>query len=142
MSSAGLLAPFVRGHSRRQEDDCWWDLSELRKELGPDADELTVVFVTVYPERDGAEVLADYLPSFNRRIVGLTGTRRQIDAVDKLYRAYSKKVSTTGGDYTMDHTATVYLMDQEGRFFGRLDRREQRDVQLKTLRRLISSTGS
>ena len=119
-----------------------WELSELMKELGPDANELTVVFVTVDPERDSEKVMADYLASFDRRIVGLTGTRRQIDAVVKLYRAYSKKVPTTGSDYTMDHTATVYLMDQEGRFFGRLDRREQRDVQLKKLHRLISKAGS
>ena len=115
-----------------------WELSELMKKLGPDADRLTVVFVTVDPERDTTEALANYLTSFDPRIVGLTGTPVQIEAMIKLYRAYSKKVPTSDDGYTMDHTAIVYLMDREGRFAGTLDRHEQGNVQIEKLRRLIT----
>lgn len=115
-----------------------WELSELMKKLGPDADKLTVVFISVDPERDTPEAIANYLTSFDPRIVGLTGAPQQIDAMTKLYRAYYKKVPTDGGSYTMDHTATVYLMDQQGRFAGTLDRHEKDTVQLDKLRRLIA----
>lgn len=114
-----------------------WELSELLKKLGPDGDRLTVVFVTVDPERDTVEAMANYLSSFDPRIVGLTGKSEQVEAMVKAYRAYSKKVPTDGGGYTMDHTASVYLMDRDGRFSGTLDRHEQANIQLEKLHRLI-----
>lgn len=110
------------------------------KKLGSDADRLTVVFVTVDPERDTVEAIANYLSSFDPRIVGLTGKPEQVEAMVKAYRAYSKKVPTTGGGYMMDHTASVYLMDRNGRFCGTLDRHEQTDIQLEKLRRLVSKS--
>ena len=75
-----------------------------------------VVFITVDPERDTPAVLKDYLSSFDPRIVGLTGDRAAVDAALKDYRVYAKKVPTQGDDYTMDHTAVVYLMDKTGAF--------------------------
>lgn len=119
-----------------------WELSEFMKKPGPDADELTVVFVTVDPERDTVDVLDNYLTSFDPRIIGLTGTSQQIETMIKLFRAYSKKVPTAGDAYTMDHTATVYLMDREGRFVGTLDRHEQTNIQLEKLRRLVNRRGA
>ncbi len=117
-----------------------WELSELLKKLGPDADRLTVIFVTVDPERDTVEAMANYLTSFDPRIVGLTGKPEQVEAMVKAYRAYSKKVPTNGGGYTMDHTASIYLMDRDGRLSGTLDRHEQANIQLEKLHRLIDKS--
>jgi len=62
--------------------------------------------------------MKSYLGSFDPRIVGLSGERPAIDAAIKSYRAYAKKVPLKDGDYTMDHTALVYLMDKDGGFVG------------------------
>jgi protein SCO1/2 len=93
-----------------------YEMSEVLKRLGPDAQKTAALFVTVDPERDTPEKMKQYVSSFHPRIFGLTGTPAQIDAIKKEYRVYSKKVPTKDGDYTMDHTAVVYLMDKNGRF--------------------------
>ncbi len=93
-----------------------FEMSEVLKRLGPDADKTAALFISVDPERDTPEKLKDYVSSFHPRIIGLTGTPAEIEAVAKAYRAYAKKVPLEGGDYTMDHSAIVYLMDKEGRF--------------------------
>ena len=92
--------------------------SEVLRALGPKGDRLRFLFVTVDPERDTAPVLKDYLGSFDPRIVGLTGTPEQVAATTRAYRAYAKRVPLKDGDYTMEHTALVYLMDGENRFVG------------------------
>ena len=92
--------------------------SEVLRALGPKGDRLRFLFVSVDPERDTAPVLKDYLGSFDPRIVGLTGTPEQVAAAVKAYRAYAKKVPLKDGDYTMEHTALVYLMDADDRFIG------------------------
>ena len=78
--------------------------------------------------------------AFDPRIVGLTGKPEQIEAMVKAYRAYSKKVPTNSGGYTMDHTAVVYLLSWDGRFSGTLDRHEQANIQLEKLRRLVDNS--
>ena len=93
-----------------------YEMSQLFEALGPDARKATGLFITVDPERDTPEVLKAYLGSFHPSIQGLSGTPEQIAAVTRAYRAYAKKVPTQGDDYTMDHTAIVYLMDKDGRF--------------------------
>jgi protein SCO1 len=95
-----------------------YQMTQVYTELGGDADKVGSFFVTVDPERDTPEQLKTYLSSFDPHIVGLTGDRAAVDPVLKAYRVYSKKVPTNGDDYTMDHTALVYLMDREGRFVG------------------------
>jgi protein SCO1 len=111
------------------------ELSNLIKDLGPDADRLNYLFVSVDPERDTPEQLKLYLSAFDQRIIGLTGTLDQIADIAKKYRVYYKKVSTKEG-YTMDHTASVYLMDREGQFSGMLDYQGQHAVALAKLKRL------
>lgn len=74
------------------------------------------LFITVDPERDTASVMKDYLSSFDPRIEGLTGDRAAIDQVERAYRVYARKAPQANGDYTMDHSAIVYLMDSQGRF--------------------------
>ncbi|HJE24026.1 MAG TPA: SCO family protein [Methylorubrum populi] len=93
-------------------------ISDVLAAMGPKADALTVAFVTVDPERDTPETLKTYLSSFDPRIVGLTGTPEQVAAAVKTFRAYAKKVPSQGGDYTMEHTALVYLMNARNGFVG------------------------
>ncbi len=88
------------------------------EKLGSDADRIRPVFITVDPARDTPPVLRDYVAAFSPKLVGLTGTQAQIDAVEAGYRVYAARhVTGPGpGDYTMDHSSTLYLMDPRGRF--------------------------
>ncbi len=104
-----------------------FDISEMLRALGPEAKDIRALFVTVDPERDTPAVLKDYLSSFDPRIIGVTGDPDSIAAVEKAYRVYAKKIPLEDGNYTMDHTAIVYLMDKDGRFVApfNLKRRPQ-----------------
>jgi len=93
-----------------------FEVSEVLRALGPDASRAGAYFITVDPERDTPAALKDYLSSFDPHLRALTGDRAAVDAAEKSYRVYAKKVPTDGGDYTMDHTALIYLMDKQGRF--------------------------
>ena len=91
-------------------------MSTALDQVGAKADKVVPLFITVDPERDTPAQLAQCVPSFHPRLIGLTGTPEQIAAVEKAYRVYAKKVtddkSTVG--YTFDHTSLVYLMDPKG----------------------------
>jgi protein SCO1/2 len=93
-----------------------FDISEILSKLGPDAEKVNALFITVDPERDTPAALKDYLSSFNPRVMGVGGDAEALAAVAKAYRVYYKKVPLKDGDYTMDHTAIVYLMDKTGAF--------------------------
>jgi protein SCO1/2 len=88
------------------------------QKLGPKADRITPIFITVDPERDTPAQLAEYVKSFDSRLIGLSGTPQEADAAAKAYRVYYKKVqdekSTAG--YTFDHTSIIYLMDPNGAY--------------------------
>jgi protein SCO1/2 len=98
-----------------------FDISQLLRTLGPDADRTGALFITVDPERDTPAVLKDYLSNFDPHLRGLTGDPASIAAALKAYRVYAKKVPLQDGDYTMDHTAIVYLMDKAGQFVAPFD---------------------
>jgi protein SCO1/2 len=93
-----------------------FDLSEMMHALGKDADRANALFISVDPERDTPAVMKDYLSSFDPHLRAATGGEKAIDAAEKAYRVYAKKVPGEHGDYSMDHTALVYLMDKQGRF--------------------------
>ncbi len=93
-----------------------FEMSQLFKQLGPDANRVGALFITVDPERDTVAVLKEYLASFDPHLRGLTGDQKAIDQAIKDYRVYAKKVPLKDGDYSMDHTAIVYLMDKDGHF--------------------------
>lgn len=97
-------------------------LAQALDELGDKAKKVVPIFISVDPERDTAQVMADYVKSFGPNFVGLTGTPDQIAAVAKAYRvAYSKvENKDSPADYSVDHSALVYIMDPEGRYFGHL----------------------
>jgi protein SCO1 len=115
------------------------ELTNRMEDLGADADKLRLVFVTVDPEKDTPDFLKRYLANFDKRLIGLTGTADEIAAVAKAYRAIFKKVPTKDG-YTMDHTATVYLMDAQGRFVGTIAYQESPETQRAKLKRLVSGS--
>jgi protein SCO1/2 len=104
-----------------------FEMSEVLHALGNDAGDVNALFVTVDPDRDSPKVIKDYLSSFDPHLRGATGTQQEIDAAEKAYRVYAKKVPTDKADYSMDHTALVYLMDKQGRFVApfKLDRKPE-----------------
>lgn len=114
------------------------DMTTWLAQLGPASDKLKVYFVTVDPERDTAAHMKSYLEAFDPRITGLTGTRPQIDAMLKAYRVFSRKVGD-GPDYSMDHTASVYLLDGKAEFVGTVDWQEKEESVMAKLKRLVGA---
>jgi len=113
-----------------------YDLTQDLEALGKDADKMRVAFITVDPAQDTPELMKTYLGSFDPRIVGLTGTEEEIAAVAKAYKIYYRKVPTESG-YTMDHTATILLMDSRGEFYGTSNFQESQEVRREKLRKLV-----
>jgi protein SCO1 len=114
-----------------------FEISEMLRALGPDADRARALFITVDPERDTAAVMKDYLSNFDPHVAGLTGDPAQIAAVAKTYRAYYKKVPLDDGGYTMDHMAVIYLMDKDGRFVSTFSLKRTTEAAAADLRRYM-----
>ena len=114
-----------------------FDVSEVMRHLGPDADKTAALFITVDPERDTPATLKDYLGSFDPHLRGITGAPDAVAAVAKEYRVYYKKVPTENGDYSMDHTAIVYLMDKEGRFVSPFSLRRPTQASVADLKKYL-----
>jgi protein SCO1 len=94
------------------------EITNQLKELGPDSDRLNVLFITVDPERDTPQQLALYLSTFDFRITGLSGAPENILGAMKAYHVYAKRVPLKDGDYTMDHTTTIVMMNGKGEYVG------------------------
>ncbi|WP_050423208.1 SCO family protein [Bradyrhizobium tropiciagri] len=102
-------------------DVCPTDLQAIGlalDKLGPDGDRVQPIFITVDPERDTASHLAEYVPLFHPRLIGLTGSGEAIRQVADAYKVYYARVPLKDGDYTVDHTAYIYLMDRDGNYLG------------------------
>jgi protein SCO1 len=112
-----------------------FEMSEIMRNLGPAADRTAALFISVDPERDTPEAMKEYLSSFDPHVRGLTGDVAALAAVAKSYRVYYKKVPLDGGDYTMDHTAIVYLMDKDGRFVSPFNMKRSAEVAAADLRK-------
>jgi protein SCO1/2 len=93
-----------------------FEISEVLKAMGEDADRINAYFVSVDPERDTAAAMKEYLASFDPHLKGLTGNAEAVAKVISGFRVYARKVPLKDGDYTMDHTALIYLMDRDGKF--------------------------
>lgn len=107
-------------------DVCPTTLNEVAgalDKLGPKADRLQPLFITVDPARDTAAALKQYTGAFSPRLMGLTGTPEEIAQVEREYHVYAAKHVTGPGpnDYTMDHSSVLYLMGPDGRFITPLD---------------------
>lgn len=92
------------------------EMATVMRELGPLADKVQVLFITVDPERDTPELLSKYVPSFDPRFLGMVGDQAALEKVAKEFRAFYQKVpGKEAGSYTMDHTAGSYVFDPQGR---------------------------
>jgi protein SCO1/2 len=92
-------------------------ISAVFREMGPDK-KIAALFVTIDPQRDSPETMKAYLENFDSRIIGLMGNDSQTYAIAKAFKVYFKKQGADDGNYTVDHTGVVYLMDKNGRFVG------------------------
>jgi len=110
-------------------------LVKLRRKLGGD-DAMSIVFITVDPERDGPAEVGSYAGLFNAPVIGLTGSATDIERVKKQFGAFSQNVEQPGGSYSVDHTASVFLMDKNGQFVATLSPEEGDGVALDKLKRL------
>lgn len=112
-------------------------LTSVLGKMGAEADNLGVYFVSVDPERDTVDELKAYMAQFDPRIRGLTGAADQVAAIAKPLKIYYAKVKVDGGaGYTMDHDATVYLIDAKGGFAGSIAYGEDAAVAQAKLERL------
>jgi protein SCO1/2 len=104
--------------------------------LGPE--QFRLIFVSVDPERDTVEHLANYLSAFGDSVIGLTGTEAEVEKAKKAFGVFSERAE--GGsetDYLIDHTATVFLIGADGRFVGTVDYREARATAIEKIKRLV-----
>lgn len=92
------------------------EMANVMKQLGPQADKVQVIFITVDPERDTPELLSKYVPAFDQRFIGLAGDKAATEKVAKDFKVFFQKVpGKEPGSYTMDHTAGSYVFDPQGR---------------------------
>ncbi len=115
------------------------DISEWLAAMGSDADQLNVVFITVDPERDTVGAMAEYVGYFHPTIRGWTGPEEQIARAAEGFRASYGRVASDGGDYTMNHTASVFLFDASGLFVTTIDYHEPREFAVPKIRRAMQS---
>ncbi|HEY0919898.1 SCO family protein [Devosia sp.] len=121
-------------------DVCPTTLAETvvwKEALGIDAGDLRTIFITVDPERDTREVLADYLGGFDPQVIGLVGTPEQTEAAKAAFGAMSEKVESGDEYYLVNHTASVFLMNRDGTFQGTIAYGEAKDTAVAKIKRLI-----
>jgi protein SCO1 len=114
------------------------DMSERLRALGPDGDKLNVVFVTVDPERDSPQLLSQYLSAFDPRIVALSGSRAETDAMIKTFKVKATKEGESDS-YVMNHTTSVLLFDAKGEFVSLIDYHEEEPTALAKIRRALDA---
>jgi protein SCO1/2 len=115
-------------------------LAETMRQLGPDADRVQVLFITVDPERDTQALLAQYVPAFDPRFVGLSGDAAATERVAKEFKIiYQKQPGATPSSYTVDHSAGVYVFDPQGRLRLYVSHGQGPDVFAHDLKALLKS---
>ncbi|MFN3634205.1 MAG: SCO family protein [Rhizobium rhizophilum] len=118
-----------------------FELDGWLKTVDPDANGLQAYFVTVDPERDTPAILGQYISNVTDRVKGIAGDPADVAEVVKGFRVYAKKIpldeAQPDGDYTMDHTASVFLLDADGRFKGTIAYGENPDTAIKKLENLM-----
>jgi protein SCO1/2 len=115
------------------------DMVDWFEQLGPDAKNLKAYFVTVDPARDTAEVLHDYVGWTDGRVTGVTGTPEQIDKITGAWKVLAEKVPGDGGNYTMNHTASVFLVNAQGGFEGTIAYGEDAGTAVAKIRKLVGA---
>lgn len=117
-----------------------FELTEMMAALGTEADKFNVLLISVDPERDTQELLATYMTSFDPRIIALRGTQEETDKVIRAFKASAVKIPQEAGQYTMEHSVGVYLMDAEGNYAGLMRMEEPREDRLRQLRHLVAGS--
>lgn len=115
-----------------------YEMSGWLTTLGDEGKDIHAYFVSIDPARDTPEVMNTYISNFSDRIVGISGNPENVYAMAKSFNIYWKKVDTSDGDYTMDHTATVLLLNGKGEFAGTIGYGENSETALTKLKRLAS----
>ncbi|MEM5493824.1 SCO family protein [Hoeflea sp. AS16] len=108
--------------------------------LGEEGRDLQAFFISVDPERDTPEIMKSYAEALTDRVTGITGDPDEIARVIAAWHVYAAKIPTDDGDYTMDHTASVFLMDENGNFKGTIAYGENPDTAIAKLRRLVGAS--
>lgn len=117
-------------------------LAEAMKQLGPDSDRVQVLFITVDPDRDTADLLSKYVPAFDRRFLGLRGNAEETERTAKEFKIlYQKQPGTSSGSYTMDHSAGTFIFDPQGRLRLYVGLAQGPDVFAHDLRELLKTAG-
>jgi protein SCO1/2 len=114
-----------------------FEISEVLRAMGKDADRVNAYFISVDPERDTASAMKDYLSSFDPHLKGLSGEPDAVAKVISGFRVYAKKVPLKDGDYTMDHTALIYLMDRDGKFVAPFNLKRTPEAAAADLKRYL-----
>lgn len=115
------------------------EMASVMQKLGPLADQVQVLFITLDPERDTQQLLANYVPAFDKRFIGLRGTLEQTAQTAKEFKVfYSKVPGTDPGSYTIDHTAGSYVFDRDGRLRLFIRHGQGPDPIVHDLRQLLS----
>ena len=118
------------------------NMSIALQKLGPEADKIQPLFITVDPKRDTVQVMAEYLKSFDPRTIGLTGSQAQTDAAAKAYRVYVAPQKSDGDDYLVDHSAAIYLMDPGGTFVNVISGNVPGDEMADKLHKMMAHAGT
>lgn len=113
------------------------DISGWLEELGVDAERLNVIFITVDPARDTVQAMAGYIGYFDPRVRGWTGPEEQIVRAAQGFGVTYERVPTEGGDYTMNHTASVFLFNATGQFVSNIDYHEPSELPVPKIRRSL-----
>ena len=114
------------------------DIAIALDQLGPKREAVRSVFITVDPERDTPEVLKEYVTSFDAQILALSGSAEEIARAAKAYRVYYAKHPEPGGDYSMDHSSVIYVMDPEGRFTASFTHQNTPEEIAERLKKLLA----
>jgi protein SCO1/2 len=115
-----------------------YELDGWLKTLGDEGKDIRAYFVTVDPERDTVEFMNDYVSNVSDRIIGITGEPAKVHEMAKSFGIFWRKVETEGGDYTMDHTASILLLRGNGDFAGTIAYGENPDTAVAKLKRLAA----
>ena len=113
------------------------ELKIIKKNLGQKGKDFHVLFVTLDPERDSQDLLKQYVPSFDKSFIGLTGSKDQIAKIAQQYKIFHKKVGD-GKSYTIDHSSAIYLLDKDGMIKVRYPYGSSIEGMMKDIKYLIS----
>jgi protein SCO1 len=120
-----------------------YELTGWMKTVDPDKSKMQAYFVTIDPRRDTAELLKTYISNASDRITGISGDPEKVEAMARGFKVFFEKVPSDlknpkGPDYTMNHSASVFLLDGNGRFVGTIDYGENPDTAVQKLKNLIA----